>query len=216
MRKKYKILMIVIISVAVILGGLLIYQKFFYKETVETPVNTVTVTNTIDEYGYTLEDRDTALFEEKFHELETLLNQEEFDQEEYVSLVSQLFIIDFYTIDNKISRYDIGGLEYVYTDAVASLKSVAQNSIYKTVENNLDNTRTQDLPEVASITVDSISDYEYIMPDESTVSGYRVALSWTYTENLGYDTEGVLVLIPDGNKVGVVYFNPWENFDDLV
>ena len=208
MRKKYKILMIVIISVAVILGGLLIYQKFFYKETVETPVNTVTVTNTIDEYGYTLEDRDTALFEEKFHELETLLNQEEFDQEKYVSLVSQLFIIDFYTIDNKISRYDIGGLEYVYTDAVASLKSVAQNSIYKTVENNLDNTRTQDLPEVASITVDSISDYEYIMPDESTVSGYRVALSWTYTENLGYDTEGVLVLIPDGNKMGVVYFNP--------
>lgn len=208
MRKKYKILMIVIISIAVILGGLLICQKFFYKEPVETPVNTVTVTNTIDEYGYTLEDRDTALFEEKFHELETLLNQEEFDQEEYVSLVSQLFIIDFYTIDNKISRYDIGGLEYVYTDAVASLKSVAQNSIYKTVENNLDNTRTQDLPEVASITVDSISDYEYIMPDESTVSGYRVALSWTYTENLGYDTEGVLVLIPDGNKVGVVYFNP--------
>ena len=208
MRKKYKILMIVIISVAVILGGLLIYQKFFYKETVETPVNTVTVTNTIDEYGYTLEDRDTALFEEKFHELETLLNQEEFDQEEYVSLVSQLFIIDFYTIDNKISRYDIGGLEYVYTDAVASLKSVAQNSIYKTVENNLDNTRTQDLPIVTSITVDSISDYEYIMPDESTVSGYRVALSWTYTENLGYDTEGVLVLIPDGNKMGVVYFNP--------
>ena len=98
--------MIVIISIAVILGGLLIYQKFFYKEPVETPVNTVTVTNTIDEYGYTLEDRDTALFEEKFHELETLLNQAEFDQEEYVSLVSQLFIIDFYTIDNKISRYE--------------------------------------------------------------------------------------------------------------
>ena len=148
------------------------------------------------------------MFEEKFHELEALLNQEDFDQEEYVSLVSQLFIIDFYTIDNKISRYDIGGLEYVYTDAVASLKSVAQNSIYKTVENNLDGSRTQQLPEVSSITVDSISDYEYIMPDESTVSGYRVALSWTYTENLGYDHEGVLVLIPDGNKVGVVYFNP--------
>lgn len=208
MKKKYKILMIVIIFIAVILSGVIIYQKFFYKEPVDTPVNTVTVTNTIDEYGYTLEDRDTALFEEKFHELETLLNQEEFGQEEYVSLVSQLFIIDFYTIDNKISRYDIGGLEYVYTDAVASLKSVAQNSIYKTVENNLDNTRTQDLPIVTSITVDSISDYEYIMPDESTVSGYRVALSWTYTENLGYDTEGVLVLISDGNKVGVVYFNP--------
>lgn len=208
MRKKYKILMIVIISIAVILGGLLIYQQFFYKKPVETPVNTVTVTNTIDEYGYTLEDRDTVLFEEKFHELEALLNQEDFDQEEYVSLVSQLFIIDFYTIDNKISRYDIGGLEYVYTDAVASLKSVAQNSIYKTVENNLDGSRTQQLPEVSSITVDSISDYEYIMPDESTVSGYRVALSWTYTENLGYDHEGVLVLIPDGNKVGVVYFNP--------
>ena len=93
----------------------------------------------------------------------------------------------------------------MYTDAVASLKSVAQNSIYKTVENNLDDTRTQiDIRIDLSITVDSISDYEYIMPDESTIAGYRVALSWTYTENLGYDSEGVLVLIPDGIK--------WELF----
>ena len=113
-----------------------------------------------------------------------------------------------YTIDNKISRYDVGGLEYVYPDAVSSFQSVAENSIYKTVENNLDDTRTQDLPEVSEITLDSISETTFIMPDESEVAGYAVKLSWGYVEDLGYDTSATLILIPSDKKYGVVYFEP--------
>ena len=82
-----------------------------------------------------------------------------------------------------------------------------ESSIYKTVENNLDDTRTQSLPEVSDISVDDISEYDYTMPDDTEVSGYRVKLSWTYKTNMGYDTKGTLVLIPDGVKYGVVYFN---------
>ena len=44
------------------------------------------------------------------------------------------------------------------------------------------------------------------MPDESIVNGYRVALDWTYEEALGYDDSGVLIVTPDGEKMGVVFY----------
>ena len=209
MKKKYKIALIVILILVLIGVGIFGYFFFFYEKPVEEPpVREVQITNTIEEYGYNLDDRDTALFKEKFEELKTLLNEENYNVEEYISLVSQLFIIDLYTIDNKISRYDVGGLEYVYSGAVSSFQSVIEGSIYKTVENNLDDSRTQELPEVATITVDSIKETTFTMPDESVVNGYGVDLSWTYVEELGYDTSAILILIPDQQKYGVVYYDP--------
>ena len=209
MKKKYKIALIVILILVLIGVGIFGYFFFFYEKPVEEPpVREVQITNTIEEYGYNLDDRDTALFKEKFEELKTLLNGENYNVEEYISLVSQLFIIDLYTIDNKISRYDVGGLEYVYSGAVSSFQSVIEGSIYKTVENNLDDSRTQELPEVATITVDSIKETTFTMPDESVVNGYGVDLSWTYLEELGYDTSATLILIPDQQKYGVVYYDP--------
>ena len=209
MKKKYKIALIVILILVLIGVGIFGYFFFFYEKPVEEPpVREVQITNTIEEYGYNLDDRDTALFKEKFEELKTLLNEENYNVEEYISLVSQLFIIDLYTIDNKISRYDVGGLEYVYSGAVSSFQSVIEGSIYKTVENNLDDSRTQELPEVATITVDSIKETTFTMPDESVVNGYGVDLSWRYVDEHGYDTSATLILIPDQQKYGVVYYDP--------
>ncbi len=215
--KKRKIKRIVIALFLLILLGVGIYfgiKTFFLNKKEPGEVQTIQVTNSIEKYGYTLEDRDTELFKTTFEELKELLNKEEYDTEEYLTLISKLFIIDLYTINNKLSRYDIGGLEYVYSEAVPSFKSVAQNSIYKTVENNLDGSRKQSLPEVDSIEITDISEYEFTMPkkdekeEERKEKGYRVKATWTYKEKLGYDNSATLVLIKDGEKYGVVYFNP--------
>ena len=207
MKKNTKILIaLIVILILMIIGGVLYFCVFKKQSPEEIPQKEVIVTNTIDEYGYTLEDRDTELFKEKFEELKNLLQDSDFNEETYRTLVSELFIIDFFTIKNKISRYDIGGLEYVYPEALESFKSVAESSIYKTVENNLDDTRSQDLPVVTAIEVTEMSETTFSMPDETEVNGYRVALSWEYEEDLGYDTSGVLILIPDGQKMSVVFY----------
>lgn len=206
-RKPKKIVVIIFVLLVISVVGYFGLKIFLPKKKEPTEIQTVQVTNSIEKYGYTLEDRDTELFKKNFESLKELLNQEDYDKEEYLSLITKLFIIDFYTIDNKLSRYDIGGLEYVYTGAVSSFKSVAQNSIYKTVENNLDGSRKQALPEVDSIEITDISEYKFTMPDESEEEGYRVKASWTYKEKLGYDNSATLVLIKDGEKYGVVYFN---------
>lgn len=205
MKKKAKITLIVVIVLVLLGVGAYVYFTFFHKTAASDDTGEVIkVTNTIDDYGYTLEDRDTELFKSKFEELKNLLNTENFDQQEYAKLVAELFVIDLYTIDNKISRYDVGGLEYVYPDAVESYKSVAENSIYKTVENNVDGTRTQDLPEVSSINISSCEATTYKMPDGSTVNGYNVKLTWEYVTDLGYDTYATLTVIPNNNKLAVV------------
>ena len=206
-KKGLTILIVLVIILAIVFGGYALY-KFMKPSKKEVPAQVFEITNQIDSYGYTLEDRDTELFKTNFEELKELLNEEEYDKEKYVELISKLFVIDLYTIKNKISRYDVGGLEYVYEGARESLKSVAEESIYKTVENNVDKSRTQKLPEVSSIEVSSVEPYTFKMPDETSSEGYRVKLSWEYVESLGYDTSGTIVVIPDGElKYGVVYFN---------
>ena len=209
-KKFVKVFFAIIIIGVIGYVGYLGIKNFLPKKKEPGEVQVVQVTNSIDKYGYTLEDRDTELFKKNFEELKELLNQEDYDKEEYLKLISKLFIIDLYTINNKLSRYDVGGLEYVYSGAVTSFKSVAQNSIYKTVENNLDGTRKQELPEVESVEITDVSEYSFEMPDESKEDGYRVKVSWTYKEKMGYDNSATLVLIKDGEKYGVVYFNPWE------
>lgn len=210
MKRKYKIFLWLIVYFIIFAIGLFVYFSFFKtKDVVEQPpVNEIKITNSIDEYGYHLEDRDSELYKEKFEALKVLLEEENYSKDEYIKLVSELFIIDLYTIDNKISRYDIGGLDFVYQEAQESFRTVIQNSIYKTVENNLDDTRTQSLPVVSSIEVDSISEITYTMPDESNVDGYRVSLNWTYETSLGYDDSAVLILIPENNKMSVVFYKP--------
>lgn len=206
MKKKYKKIIIVLVILLVLVFGAFAYCKFFKSKPVDTPIKEVKVTNTIENYGYNLEDRDTKLYKEKYEKLKELLSKDDYDKDEYIKLISELFIIDLYTIDNKISRYDVGGTEFMYTGAVSSFKASVENSLYKTVENDLEDNRNQALPIVSSIEITNYEPTTYEMPDQSVVKGYKVNLSWQYEKDLGYDDTGVLIVIPDGNKMGVVFY----------
>ena len=209
MAKSKKILIILSMILVVVCLGLGAYFIFFKKPlNEESNIPEVKIMNKIEGFEYTLDERDTEIFKEKFEKLKALLETENFSEEEYVSLVSELFIIDLYTIDNKISKYDIGGLEYVYEPARDSFKSIVMDSIYKTVINNIGNKREQSLPIVTNTTVNSVTPSTYLMPDESEVSSYTVSISWEYETALGYDNGGTLELIKNNNRVDVVSFKP--------
>lgn len=207
MKKKYKKIIIVLVILLLLVFGAFAYCKFFKSRPVDTPIKEVKVTNTIENYGYNLEDRDTKLYKDKYEKLKELLSKDDYDKDEYIKLISELFIIDLYTIDNKISRYDVGGTEFMYTGAVSSFKASVENSLYKTVENDLEDNRNQALPVVSSIEITNYEPTTYEMPDQTVIDGYKVNLSWQYEKDLGYDDTGVLIVIPDGNKMGVVFYN---------
>lgn len=209
LKKKYKVLLIIVIVVIVLTLGVVIYKKFFPKkdDTSNPNQNVATVTNKIEGYDYTLDDRDLELFQNLFHDLKENLESKEMNEDAYLSSISKMFIVDLYTIDNKKSKYDIGGLEYLYQEAVDSFRSKVLDTIYKTVKDNSDSSRKQDLPIVNSVEIIDKQETTYQI-NEINHNAMEVSLKWTYDRDLGYDKNGTITLIKNENKWCIVAYQP--------
>ena len=207
MKKKYKrILIIILIVVLLAIISFVIYKILLNNKTEEEVVNVV---DSISEYGYNLDDRDTELMKSVYEELKNILNSDEIDYELYASALARLFVIDLFTMDNKINKYDGGGSEYVYPDALENFKLNVEDTLYKHMENNSSGKRKQDLPEVSSIEVLSNETDEYTI-GENSFDSYIVNLSWQYVSDLGYDNNALITLINLDNKLYVVEYEVGE------
>ena len=85
----------------VLIIGCLIKIIFFNKKTVD-----VKVVNEIEKYNYSLNNNATAYYKSLFEELKNLL-ENDYNIEDYVKLVSKLFVTDVYTLDNKLNKNDL-------------------------------------------------------------------------------------------------------------
>lgn len=207
MKKKYKrILIIILIVVLLAIISFVIYKILLNNKTEEEVVNVV---DSISEYGYNLDDRDTELMKSTYEELKNILNSDEIDYELYASALAKLFVIDLFTMDNKINKYDVGSTEYVYPDALENFKLNVEDTLYKHMENNSGGKRKQDLPEVSSIEVLSTETGEYTI-EENSFDSYIVNLSWQYVSDLGYDNNALITLINLDDKLYVVEYEVGE------
>ena len=157
----------------------------------------------LDLYGYTLRERDIALYKTNFKDLERVLNENPINYEEYAKGIAKLFIIDVFTLDNKVASTDIGGLEFVHKDLKENFKDNMGATLYKNVKSNLDGTRKQTLPEVASIEVTEVFDTKYTYKKEE-YDAYLVSLKWTYTKENDYQKKIKLTIINDNNILYIV------------
>ena len=206
MKKKYKIVLITIaILIVIIIASIIIFNVFKDSDAKEP----VKVVDSIDNFDYTLDDRDTELMKNTYKELKEALSATEVDYEAYAKLLSELFVIDLFTMDNKINKYDVGSTEYVYPDALENFKLNVEDTLYKHMENNSSGKRKQDLPEVSSIDVLSTETGEYTI-GENSFDSYIVNLSWQYVSDLGYDNNALITLINLDNKLYVVEYEVGE------
>lgn len=196
------IIRIILISLIIILSlSLGIYVKnTFKKENKKTDMSVIE--KTIPEYNYNLRSNTNDLYKDKFIQLEKLL-ETDFNNEEYIKLISELFIIDFYSLEYKVTNTDIGGLDFIHTDIKDNFIAKATNTIYKYVESNIYNNRKQELPEVVKTKVESIDKIEYTY-DKKSVAAYEVKVDITYEKDLGYEASKTLVFIKENNKYSIV------------
>lgn len=187
--------------IIILITGVKAFFEFFVND--EKPVVSKKELDNLEMYGYTLDDLDTELYKTYFEELKGILNEDEVNQEDYAGALVKLFVTDFYTLDNKITSSDIGGVEFVHVNMVDNFKLNAGDTMYNHIKNNVYGDRVQDLPRVKSVTINSVEATKYTYNNEE-YDAYKVDSSWDYESDLGYENSGVFYLIKDNNKLNIV------------
>jgi len=202
MRLKKKVKVILIIAIILISTGLgfLAYESIKPKA-----VKTATVENEIEEYGYTLKSTRNDRYKKAFQELKDILSKKKVDEEAYLKQISKMFIMDFYTLNDKLANTDVGGIDFVHTNAKTNFLEKAEDTVYKYVENDIYGNRDQQLPEVTEVTVEKVENIEYTIGTDFTDDfAYQVEVSLKYKEDMDYPTKATLIFVHEDNKLSLV------------
>lgn len=201
-----KKLLILLLIVALIIGGFIGYQKFFKKDTTKKVKVVDSIKN--DNVDYVVNEHDSKLFKKTFEELKKVLNAKKVDNKKYAETISKLFVIDFFTLSNKTSKNDVGGVQFVFDGYKTTFVEYSRDGIYKQVLANDGGQINNSLPTVKSVTVNSVEEVSpagmFATPFAEDAVGYEVRLSWTYENDDSFQSEAVIVVAPDGEKLSLV------------
>ncbi|MCM1053462.1 MAG: hypothetical protein NC483_05775 [Ruminococcus sp.] len=209
MQKGYKAGLIIIFLLLIVIS-IIATLSIFKKDDPKTK-NTTNVISNIDKYGYTLDDRDSKYMQEEFASLRTILNKSEIDYNEYAKSLAKLFVIDFYTLNNKINKYDVGGLEYILSDKVSSFKLQAMDTIYNDIIDNTYKDRVQELPEITEVEILDVIKDNITLNESEDVEAYKVTMKYSYEKDLGYDKFGTVYLVLNNKKLEIALYEPKIN-----
>lgn len=206
MRKRFKVILTIIFILILLVGITLVSLQFQSPSSQKEEYKEI---DSIKDYGYVLEDRDTLLMQDKFEKLKEVLNKDEVDYNLYAEYLSELFIIDLFTISNKDNKYDVGGLEFVLPDVQENYRINIEDTIYKYIVDKNISKRDEDYPKVINISKYSLEKIEYTF-NEIKYPAYKIILNWEYEKDLGYDTIGEVILLKRDNKLYVVSYKGVE------
>lgn len=202
MRLKKSVKRILIIAVILIIAGLgiIAYESFKPKD-----IQKSTVENEIKKYGYTLKSTRNDKYKKMFQELKNILDEDKVDEKEYLKQISKMFVFDFYTLDDKLANTDVGGIDFVHTNAKTNFLEKAEDTVYKYVENDIYGNRKQELPVVKEVTIENIETIEYtIGTDFTDDEAYQVEVSIEYEKDMDYPTKATLTFVHEDNKLSLV------------
>lgn len=198
-------LLLCIILVGLVFLGYYVYTNFFKKSgTVEAPK----VVDEIKNFNYVVSENDTKLFKSTFDELKKVLSAKEVDKKAYAETISKLFIIDFFTLENKTSKNDVGGVQFVFSSYKSDFVDYARDGIYKQVNNSINEKKNENLPTVTKV---EITGTEEVSPSSLFSSigfgddavGYQISLKWEYENGSGFQNSSTLIVITDNDKLSV-------------
>ncbi len=202
LKKKAKIIIIAIFCIIVLgVGGYFIYNALANKTTVKE----TKVLSSIDEYDYHLKDTRNKEYQDMFKELEEILTGE-IDEEAYVNQIAKMFIYDFYTLDDKVAKTDVGGVDFVYDPIINDFLTNAEDTYYKYLESDIYDDREQILPIVDTIEILATEQIEFEYLETTDPEAYKIDLSWAYTSSdfASYQSTATLIFIHNEHKLDLV------------
>lgn len=203
LKKKVKRTILVIIILIVAVVGVLLANKYVFKK---ENTKELKVVDNISKYGYKLKENKPKAYKDMFNELKEILNAKEVDEDAYAKKISEMFVYDFYSLEDKTAKTDVGGVDFVYSGILENFLKNAQNTYYKYVESNIYGNRNQKLPVVTDIEVKDVNQKEFAYGDKTDDKAYFVDVKWSYTDEKfsDYQDEATLVFIHDDIKLCLV------------
>ena len=198
-KKKVIVLLVLILLLIALVVGVIMYTNSNKK----TDSSSKKVVDEIPEYGYVLDNNKTKLYKNLFKKLAEVLGKDDVDYDEYAKLVSELAVSDFYTLDNKTSKNDIGGVQFIRKDNRENFVLEASETVYKYVEQNLDGKRNEELPIVSKIEVTDTKQEAYKYKDISDDKAYVIKVKLEYKKDLGYPEEVEVRLLHSDKKLEI-------------
>lgn len=198
--KKNKTKKIRVLAVILIIG--VISGLFYFRSRKELQI--VSVVSEIDNYNYYLESNTTRIYKKYYKDLEEELSDNKIDEEKYAQLVAELFSIDYYTLNNKVTNKNIGGVQFIHSKLKDKFISESSNTVYKYIKNNLYNNRHQQLPEVNNVEIKDIKQIKYNKKDYKDDSAYEITVSISYVKDYNYPTSVKITVIHENNKLVIV------------
>ncbi len=212
-RRPKKKLIVMIIVVAILLIGLGIYFTISNKNTVKEHK----VVSKIPSYGYTLKSNKSSHYKRLFQELKDVLTKDKVDEKKYVKTITKMFIVDFYSLKDHVAKTDVGGVDFVHSDAIDNFILNAEDTLYKYVESDIYGQRKQKLPEIDEVSIKSCKTTEYTYNDNTDSNAYEVKASWTYKNKSvaeDYQTDATFIFMHDGKKLVLVEVLNGEEEED--
>ena len=203
-KLKKKVIVFIIIFILIILS---LVSVFVYKSMTPKNSSTVKVVEKIEDYGYYLEDDQPKIYKELFKELVTVLKNEKVDYDKYASLISRMAVIDFYNLDNKVSKNDVGATQFIREKNKANFVLQASETVYKYIEQNIYGDREQELPVVKTVNVINQKTEAYKYKKISDDKAYTFTGGGEYEKDLGYPKEVTVKLLHDGKKLVIYEMN---------
>lgn len=199
-KKKVSIFILTLLLIIGVIVGTIIY---FTSDKKQDKVIKVESVDKIEGYDYTLSSNATKYYKSLFKELKNTLEADDIDEAKYADLVAKLFVTDFYNLNNKINKNDIGGVQFVYKDYQGDFKKLATQSMYKSIENNLYGERKQELPVVTNVSTEKKDSKAFKYGNKNDEKAYKISFEIEYENDLGYQTTGILTLIHNDKKIEV-------------
>ncbi len=202
-KRPKRILIILLLIIILIVSGIISYKSFIQNNKVKE----AKVVSKINNYGYSLKSNKSSAYKKLFNNLKEVLSAKKVNEKEYAKIITKMFIVDFYSLNDKTAKTDVGGVEFIHKDALDNFILKAEDTLYKYIESDIYGQRKQKLPIVDKITIESIEKTEFSYLEEIDEEAYKVKASWTYknpTIANDYQTENTFIFVHDGKKLVLV------------
>lgn len=153
-RRRMKAMAAVLAAVALAATVLLLINLIRIHNSDTGSGDTLSTDNTSSEYSndyYEIGNNPTDINKEYFKELNTAV--EDNDEQAMAEAVVKCFITEYYTWTNKDGNYDVGGMQYIYTERQSDFETYTRDEVYKDMDQYITLYGRDNLMEVTSVEI---------------------------------------------------------------